>query len=695
MLKLNGTTALASQGHTDLGALRFHGAEAAKAGGRAMRRGYEVAKPHVVRAAVGAKDAAKAGYRRAKPHVEKAAAYAWEGAKSGARRAKPHVEKAAADAWAATKSGASRGAAAVRAWLAKPNDARFADAPAGARFADIEWHDPRRFSVRGYHPTLAAAHRALAGAGPSRGLAELPARRSAKRNDAAAAPLAQFEAAVQALVLAADNTATIYFGPIRAAEVALARKFRDGQYQREHAARAFGPAVEAAVAEVRRETRGDPDRRLTLDHAARRAAAEQLAQQFEAEGYGQHWLAGGRAVKANGPDERAPAQLMLGFGSAPPFSKDDTFALHELFYRDPTGGVDEVTLAAYDVGPARRAIINGLAQSVRGSLYLTRQGQAVVAAEAQRIAKQVRQEEAEMGRAMRRGMDAEDRRAAPAPAARAPRQTAPRAAAGRPAGMLPNQTLAVLSEVFGDAQSVPSRMPSTQVSHVRKCLKAGLVTLAGDRVTLTDAGRAQLAYYRDEAPRREAAGPAAGTPTNLNMWVLSELFRDNDSVPNQLPATEVPHIRRCLKAGLVTASRSALTLTDTGRSQLAHYRDTARDGYAYRERPAKPNHHGGHHDPGDPLGVYLPKLSERGQWLSLGKGSGVYWTHPALYWEFRVHDHRDWNEALRNSGEVRAGRSFDAPVLARFRGDPASVYDQMTRWYASLTRVDVSRMQRR
>jgi hypothetical protein len=68
-----------------------------------------------------------------------------------------------------------------------------------------------------------------------------------------------------------------------------------------------------------------------------------------------------------------------------------------------------------------------------------------------------------------------------------------------------------------------------------------------------------------KATRATTKRKPAGTPTALNLWVLCRLFGAASEIPNQIEAPSVPHIRRCLKAGLITATRSTLTLTDAGR----------------------------------------------------------------------------------------------------------------------------------
>lgn len=61
----------------------------------------------------------------------------------------------------------------------------------------------------------------------------------------------------------------------------------------------------------------------------------------------------------------------------------------------------------------------------------------------------------------------------------------------------------------------------------------------------------------------------AGTPTDLNLFTLNDMFRGAQSVANRVEATSVNGLRRCLKFGLVTATREALTLTELGEQALA------------------------------------------------------------------------------------------------------------------------------
>lgn len=62
-----------------------------------------------------------------------------------------------------------------------------------------------------------------------------------------------------------------------------------------------------------------------------------------------------------------------------------------------------------------------------------------------------------------------------------------------------------------------------------------------------------------------------GTPTELNLKCLATLFRGGaDEVPNRLDAVDVPHLRRCLAAGLLEVTPSkALRITPAGRAAIA------------------------------------------------------------------------------------------------------------------------------
>ena len=62
---------------------------------------------------------------------------------------------------------------------------------------------------------------------------------------------------------------------------------------------------------------------------------------------------------------------------------------------------------------------------------------------------------------------------------------------------------------------------------------------------------------------------AAGDPTDTNLWVLERQMGGKDTAPNQIRPTSVPHMRRCVKAGLVTVDGAQLHLTEKGKAVLA------------------------------------------------------------------------------------------------------------------------------
>lgn len=60
-----------------------------------------------------------------------------------------------------------------------------------------------------------------------------------------------------------------------------------------------------------------------------------------------------------------------------------------------------------------------------------------------------------------------------------------------------------------------------------------------------------------------------GAPTSLNLSVLAKLMGGAAECPNEMGAPDVPHMRRCFKAGLVTVDGRTLRLTVAGREALA------------------------------------------------------------------------------------------------------------------------------
>ena len=57
-------------------------------------------------------------------------------------------------------------------------------------------------------------------------------------------------------------------------------------------------------------------------------------------------------------------------------------------------------------------------------------------------------------------------------------------------------------------------------------------------------------------------------PTCLNLWVMGQVFKDADEVPNQFTPNRLNHLRRLVSAGLVEIAGSTLRLTAEGRAAM-------------------------------------------------------------------------------------------------------------------------------
>lgn len=62
-----------------------------------------------------------------------------------------------------------------------------------------------------------------------------------------------------------------------------------------------------------------------------------------------------------------------------------------------------------------------------------------------------------------------------------------------------------------------------------------------------------------------------GQPTDLNISVLREFFGGAQCQLNQIESTSVPHMRRCLKAGLLVVEGDFLLLTNEGVEAIKAY----------------------------------------------------------------------------------------------------------------------------
>lgn len=68
----------------------------------------------------------------------------------------------------------------------------------------------------------------------------------------------------------------------------------------------------------------------------------------------------------------------------------------------------------------------------------------------------------------------------------------------------------------------------------------------------------------------EHARPAKKVkPTSLNLWVMGQVFKDADEVPNQFAPNRLNHLRRLMDAGLVEIAGRTLRLTAEGRAAMS------------------------------------------------------------------------------------------------------------------------------
>ena len=70
-----------------------------------------------------------------------------------------------------------------------------------------------------------------------------------------------------------------------------------------------------------------------------------------------------------------------------------------------------------------------------------------------------------------------------------------------------------------------------------------------------------------------------GTPTDLNISVLAEAAAGRLDFPNATPAASAPHLRRCLKAGLVEVAGRTLHITTAGVAAIVAYNERFAGGY--------------------------------------------------------------------------------------------------------------------
>lgn len=113
--------------------------------------------------------------------------------------------------------------------------------------------------------------------------------------------------------------------------------------------------------------------------------------------------------------------------------------------------------------------------------------------------------------------------------------------------------------------------------------------------------------------------------------------------------------------------------------ELAEGGDTSFDPGKFNGR--KPNHHAGHHAPGDPLGVYLPPLA---QW----KGMGTFtWIHPVLRWKFSIESFGESRGKIEIPGVRREYESL-------YYATPQDAWAALRNAYATLSTTEPQRAMR-
>jgi hypothetical protein len=85
-------------------------------------------------------------------------------------------------------------------------------------------------------------------------------------------------------------------------------------------------------------------------------------------------------------------------------------------------------------------------------------------------------------------------------------------------------------------------------------------------------------HYYTKLKKAGLNPPPKGSPTDLNLWVLDKFFSGKDEVPNRIDPTDVPHLRRCMSAGLIEAVAGpygkrggALRLTEKGKQAIREW----------------------------------------------------------------------------------------------------------------------------
>lgn len=136
-----------------------------------------------------------------------------------------------------------------------------------------------------------------------------------------------------------------------------------------------------------------------------------------------------------------------------------------------------------------------------------------------------------------------------------------------PKGTPTDLNIYVLREVFGGQLEVSNQLKPTNVPHMRRCLEAGLVEVDGKKLLLTAAGQAVLRGETPELVLPTDPGDAAPKGASRDLFVLQELFKDREQIPNSFDKRTAPYVRRALQARLVqlAGKKKLLELTEAGR----------------------------------------------------------------------------------------------------------------------------------
>lgn len=80
---------------------------------------------------------------------------------------------------------------------------------------------------------------------------------------------------------------------------------------------------------------------------------------------------------------------------------------------------------------------------------------------------------------------------------------------------------------------------------------------------------------------------AKGDPTDINLFTMYSSLRDNGGViPARVPSVELPHLRRCLNAGLLEAGSGGFVPTEKGVEAMVRFYEGLLRHHPETPRPA-------------------------------------------------------------------------------------------------------------